>query len=57
MKKVSTVEDLIANSYLLLELRVCLLDRYLKYQERDDKDGMKAIEDLYYQLFGKSILG
>lgn len=52
-----TVEGLVLNSYLLLELRVCLLDRYLKYQERDDKDGMKAIEDLYYQLFGKGIFG
>lgn len=56
MKKVSTVEDLIANSYLLLELRACLVDRYLIYFDKNDIDGMDAIENLHYQLFGKSIL-
>lgn len=50
-----TVENLVTNSYLLLELRACLVDRYLSYSEQDDKDGMEAIERLYYQLFGKSM--
>lgn len=50
-----TVEHLVTNSYLLLELHASLVDRYLSYSEKDDKDGMEAIERLYYQLFGKSM--
>ena len=57
MKRISTVEDLIANSYLLLELRACLVDRYIIYFNKDDVDGMTAIENLHYQLFGKGIFG
>lgn len=52
-----TVEDLVTNSYLLLELRSCLVDRYHVYAGRNDNDGMTAIENLHYQLFGKSIFG
>lgn len=50
-----TVEDLVTCSYLLLELRSCLVNRYNIYSELKDDDGMDAIEDLYYQLFGKEI--
>ena len=50
-----TVGDLITSGYLLLELQACLVDRYLIYSDRNDKNGMDAIEKLYYQLFGEGI--
>lgn len=50
-----TVDDLVTDSYLLLELRACLDDRYLIYAGIGDKDGMAAINKLYCQLFGKGI--
>lgn len=55
MKKKETVEDLVISSNLLLELRACLVDRYIIYSKRDDKEGVIAIASLYRQLFGKGM--
>ena len=55
MKEKKTVEDLVTNGYLLLELRSCLFDRYCIYDERNDDDGIEAIEELHRQLFGKTM--
>lgn len=55
MKIKKTVEDLVTSSNLLHELRVCLVDRYIIYSKRDDKEGVIAIASLYRQLFGKGM--